>query len=526
MQRSHFNENPSIENHMMKRYFLTALILMVMQMTGMVSARPVPPMSVKAPSQLLDDFPRSFVTDASGRFGEDALQYRAVYGETIIRGETGEPQVSIFSTSYVRTDSTVLTRPIIFIFNGGPGYSSASLHMLFLGPKRMMVPQDPRNPLPAEPDIVANSDSVIDVADLVFFDPPETGFSRILLGVDRGPYFTTQGDTKVTVDFIDTWLRDNGRTESPIYVMGESYGSIRAVTVVDALSRKKTKPTGVILIGNSISLIETTQRAGNTVSDAVSLPLFAMTAAYHGKADAQGRSLGAIAEEAYSFAMKEYLPAVMQIGILADSEKRIMAGKLEAMTGISASYFLAHELRISQQDFRYEFLREKGLLLGRYDARYTGPAPEAGPKFAGNALGDVTTLDAFDAILEGVEPVVRRYYASDLNVSLPMNQYAMMTPVALTDWLWGGGDTPFADYDWPGMLRGTFSALPRFRGLILGGYYDTTSTVGMSRFGIESNEFPRDRLRMRNYVGGHLFYTDDKSRAAAAAEIREFLKGP
>jgi carboxypeptidase C (cathepsin A) len=176
--------------------------------------------------------PRSFVTKHTGGFNGQRINYLATVGETILQNETGTATASFVSISYVRADENdKARRPVIFAFNGGPGSSSVSLHMGALGPKRLVFPADLNAEIAPPYQLVDNHYALLDVADLVLIDPVETGYSRLLPGAKRESFFSAIGDAKAVAQFIQAWLKANGRESSPKYVVGESYGTIRAVLV-------------------------------------------------------------------------------------------------------------------------------------------------------------------------------------------------------------------------------------------------------------------------------------------------------
>lgn len=165
-------------------------------------------------------------------------------------------------------------RPVLFIFNGGPGAASAYLQMGAFGPMRTHVPQDPTAPLPAQATVAENPETLLDIADLVFLDPPGTGFSSIAENADRSFYQSVKGDADAVAQAAQAWLVAHGRTAAPLYILGESYGTIRAAAMVDALRMRAPglEQRGVLLLGQALNMIETSQPPDNVVTYPVSLP--------------------------------------------------------------------------------------------------------------------------------------------------------------------------------------------------------------------------------------------------------------
>ena len=454
-------------------------------------------------------------TRHSGTFNGQKLNYVATVGETIVTDKDGVPTISFVTTAYVREGmKNQAARPVIFLFNGGPSSSSSWLHMGAFGPKRITVPQDVGAPVPTPYTLQENPYTVLDVADLVFVDPAETGFSRVLPGGKRAEFYTADGDAKSVARFVEAWIKANGREASPKFVLGESYGTIRAALMAGELA--KTMPLdGVVLMGQATNMIETSQRASNVMAYAANLPALAAIAAYHGRADLGGKSMAAFIDEAYAYGMGEYLSALAKGADLPQSDREAIAGRLQQMTGISADYYLAHRLVITKVDFVTELLKDKGLMLGTYDARYTGPAPKAGER----------PLDPFAKVGDMVAPLLAEHLNKNLKVSLPTSDYRAFAPDT-RGWFYnptGGAGGPFNDYDYPAMIGQAFAANPKFRLMVGTGIYDLTTTVGPARYLAAQGYFPKDRVSQKTYEGGHMAYTNEAALKAFTNDVRAFV---
>ena len=426
----------------------------------------------------------------------------------------GVPTISFVTTSYVRQGvKDIAKRPVVFLFNGGPSSASLWLHMGAFGPKRIVVPQDVAAPVPQPYSATDNPYTVLDAADLVFIDPPETGFSRVLPGGKREEVYTANGDAKAVSRFVEVWIKANGREASPKFVLGESYGTIRAALMAGELA--KTMPLdGVVLMGQAVNMIETSQRAVNPIAYGTNLPALAAIAAYHGRADTKGKAIAEVIDEAYAFGMADYVQALTAGDTLPPAERRRVAERLAAMTGIGADYYMANRLMITKVDFRQELLKDKGLLLGMYDGRYTGPAAQPGQRAA----------DPFDKVSAMVAPLMREHLKS-LGVTLPLEDYRPLAP-GTQGWLYnptGGAGGPFNDYDYPRVLGAAFKANPNFRLLIGTGIYDLTTTVGPARYMAAQAGFPADRVTLTQYEGGHMAYTNEPALKAFTSDVRAFV---
>lgn len=457
-----------------------------------------------------------FVTRHTGTFNGRKVAYTATVGETVLQGADGQPTARFVCTAYVADRADPARRPVLFAFNGGPSSSSATLHMLALGPKRIVLPQDVKAPLPDSPTVTDNIFTVLDVADLVFIDPAETGFSRVLSGGRREVFYSVNGDARSVSDFVIAWTKANGREASPKYVLGESYGTMRAALMAGQLAQAMPLD-GVFLFGQAVNMIETSQRAKNVLAYATNLPALAAIAAYHGRAPAlAGKSVEAVVDETYAWGMGEYLQALLRGYDLPQAERRRIAETLAGLTGIGADYYLAHDLQITKIAFARELMKAEGLLLGTYDARYVGPAPQPGARGS----------DPFAPVIAGIRTAMLAHYKG-LGVTWPDADYRSAAPdTGRWDWngtLGPGG--PFLDYDYQAHIGPAFAANPRFRLMIGTGIYDLTTTVGPARYMVTKSDWPRERVIQRQYVGGHMAYTHEPSLRAFTDDIRAWVSG-
>jgi len=459
---------------------------------------------------------RPFVTRHSGVFNGQKIDYVATVGETVLTGADGQPTIRFVSTAYVKAGADPAKRPVLFAFNGGPSSSSATLHMVALGPKRIAVEQDPKAPGPPL-SMADNPSTVLDVADIVFIDPAETGFTRILPGGKREYFYSIEGDSQSVSDFVVAWIRANRREASPKYVLGESYGTQRAAFMAGQLAGVMPLE-GVFLFGQAVNMIETSQRAKNVLAYATNLPALCAIAAYHGKAPAwKGKSMKAVVDQSYAWGMGEYLQALLQGYDLPATRRKAIAVKLQAMTGIGADYYLANDLVITKIAFALELLKPEGQMMGIYDARYVGPAPTPNTRAA----------DPFAKARAGIEPMVQEHLSKNLGVTWPMADYRPLAPGA-NAWTWGGTlgpGGPFLDYDYPSRIGPAFKANPKFRLMIGTGVYDLTTTVGPARYMVTKSDWPRDRVFQREYEGGHMAYTHEPSLKAFTDDIRAWVTG-
>lgn len=456
----------------------------------------------------------NFVTQHQGRFNGQQVRYAAQVTEIVTPAADNQPSARFVTTAYVAQPQDT-ARPVVFFFNGGPIVASSYLHIGGFGPKRYDPPRDVNADVPEPYALVENADSLLDVADLVFIDPPETGFSRIVNEVDRLAAFSDRADSHMTAAFVEAWLATNGRQSSPVYLAGESYGTLRAAMTAGLLSQ--TRPLdGVILLGQALNMIETSQRRANIVSYAVNLPALTAIAAFHqripGHDDIQARI-----EDAWTFGMTDYLAALQQGNALPEAERQAIARRLEALTGVSAAYYLEHRLLISKMDFCNELLRDEGRIIGIYDARYSGPAPTAGQR----------RTDPYDKVNALVPMLLARHMTNNLGVTLPMSDYrGYAPPPGPGGWAYqptSGAGGPFDDFDYDQGIAQAMAANPRFRLMVGTGIFDTTTTLGAARYLVAQARYDRQRVVLKEYEGGHMTYSNPDARTAMARDLRAFV---
>jgi len=457
---------------------------------------------------------RAVVTHHSGIFNGKRIDYDAIVEPTVVEDAQAKPAARLITIAYVATGAdAATTRPVLFIFNGGPIAASFVLHMGALGPKRVAIPDD----LTADPAKFATVDNpytVLDVADLVFYDPAGTGYSRVLPGVDPASYFSVTADGQELAQFVLEWCRAHGRLESPKYLFGESYGTMRAAATANQL-QKLSSPlplAGVVLMGQALNIVEFAQRPANVTSYVVSLPTLAAIAWYHGKVRTEAKSFDAFIAEVERFARTEYLTALFQGSALDQPTAQRIAARLERYTGIPARWYLEHSLRISKERYRRELFKDRNEILGMTDARYIGPVVEKGG------------YDPAEVAYRAYEIAFLPYMHSELGVA-EVGEYLTRSPIRGFDgWQWdGNGTSPFADWPYMSLLTEVFTANPTFRVMIGNGWQDTQTTVGAARLALAQSGWPRERASLHFYQGGHMAYTIEASLRALTDDVRRFV---
>jgi carboxypeptidase C (cathepsin A) len=466
--------------------------------------------------------PLTFTRELSGVFNGTTLQYRAVAEDTYLRDAQGTPVASFFTHSYLATEvADPASRPVTFLFNGGPGSSAQWLHMGAFGPKRVVVPSEPQHAGAPPYPIVANELSLLEVSDLVFIDPIGTGYSRTLGGKDPKQYFGLLEDARSFADFIQTWITRHNRWNSPKYLLGESYGTARACLLADLLSERYIALNGIVMIAAVLDYQNSRPRPGDggILSYASFLPTYTAAAWYHGKIDRANRTLDSLLSEARSFARTSYAQALIaNEPRLEPQERSQLVARMAALTGLEESYIARSRLRVPVDRFFKELLRKEGLVIGRLDARYTGierdsvgELAESDPTF--DAIGSAFT-SAMHVQLEELGVRMERPY-------LPMS-------ALLPDWNWslqekvpnGGGYINVVPH-----LGRAMRHNPQLRVLAACGYYDLATPFFGSENALSQDGLAHERIAFTYYEVGHMLFVHEPSRVQLLHDVRHFIRG-
>lgn len=445
---------------------------------------------------------------------------RIPFRARIERVSLGRHAGRVAATAYL-TDYRVVgpgTRPVLFIFNGGPGAASAMLQFGMFGPRLVRLPADPNAHFGPPYSLFDNPDSLLDVADLVFIDPVGTGFGRLRDPRSQAQLWSTSGDADYVADIIRAWLRKNRREASPLYLVGESYGAERAASVAARLRclapapRCEKQPVaGLVLISQSLAMANTTQRPGNIQGIAVGLPTVAALAWYHRLVQANGATVDRWVADAQTFASTEYVQAMFQGDRLAPADRIHIADRLSHFTGLPSDYFLDHDLEITKDAYRA--LPLKGKVMAVADGRFLADRVVGGAQ--PDAFEDLTT-PAF-------QWAVRRSYGPAFRPAAP-SRYILASGEIGSNWRYGEHLSYFTAYDYPGQLDGLLADSPELKILVTGGQYDTMASYGGDIFLTSHLHHARPgQVAIVRYEGGHMFYTDAGSRSRFARRLRTFL---
>jgi carboxypeptidase C (cathepsin A) len=467
----------------------------------------------------------------------NGLEYAATAKWLVLRKKE-KPSADIFSVAYVAT-AAESGRPVTFVFNGGPGASSAYLHMGAVGPTRVAFPPDGSLPT-MPPRLVHNDESWLAFTDVVFVDPVGTGFSRIIerknAGKDEGEkkdkdefdpneYFGYERDLESLSEFIGRWLSANGRWGSPIFIAGESYGGYRVGRLVRTLQEKTgVGLNGAILISPALEFATLKSSDYDVLPWVDVIPTMAGAAAHHGRSRAfqAGTPVEDVQHEAEQFATGDYAAFLTRGASMPAAEREQVLERLADLIGLPLELVTRSDGRIPIGFFARELLRDERKVLGRYDATITATDP----------FPDREPLSGPDPTLAGIAPAytmaVNRLLRSELGV-VTDREYTLLSDEVNEEW---------KDDDKRHFFVPPSGATDDFRyGMSLNPHLKAFITHG--RFDLVTPYYASDRLRnlmrldpatagrltVRHYGGGHMFYAWEESRRAFTAAIAEFVAG-
>ncbi len=462
------------------------------------------------------------VTQHTLAIGGRSISYNATAGTLLVRNDKDEPTASIGYVAYVQRDAPDAgRRPITFAYNGGPGSSSVWLHMGALGPRRIVIVDASPNP-PAPYHVVDNAYSLLDKTDLVMIDPVGTGLSRAVGEAKDKDFWGVDPDIESISRFITQYVNDNNRWNSPKYLLGESYGTTRSAGIVDYLqTRNNMSFNGVVLISVALDLEAVFSFPGNDKPYPLFLPTFAATAWYHHLLPQQPAKLEPFLDEVRRFALGEYASALLQGDALPDAQRDAVAEKIHQYTGLSADFVKKAKLRVREEQFTQELLREKHVTVGRLDSRFTGPSFDL--------LGEEAAYDPQSAALGApFTAAFLDYLHADLKFGHGR------TYNILNEQIGGQWDfkhrVPGSPFPLPfpntGLdLAHAMAYNPGLQILVLNGYYDLATPflateVMMSHLLLEKEQ--QSHVQMKYFEAGHMMYIHEPSLKQMKSAIGAF----
>lgn len=449
------------------------------------------------------------VTESTVTVKGQRIPYSATTGTMPVYNSDNQKVASLFFVYYQRTDvRDKTTRPIVFSFNGGPGSASVWMHIGYTGPRFLKIDSEGN---PIQPyGVEENPHSILDVADIVYIDPVNTGFSRILSeDAKREDFFGVNADIRYLADWINTFVSRYDLWRSPKFLKGESYGTTRVAGLARQLQNSHWMFfNGVILVSPTGLGID---RSG-PVARANYLPYYAATAWYHKvlSPDLQQRTLEDLLPEVEDYTINTLLPAMAMGGFLDPAKRDEIATQMSRYSGLDKEVLLQHNLAVPTSFFWKELLRDQSLTVGRLDSRYRGiDRQDAGERYDHDP--------ALTAWNHAFSPAINYYLREVLGFKTDL-QYNLFGPVHPWD---RSGDTTGED------LRSAMAQNPYMHTMIQSGYFDGGTDYFNAKYTMwhmDPSGKIKDRLRFEGYHSGHMMYLRQEDLATSNEHIREFIR--
>lgn len=451
-------------------------------------------------------------TNHNTKIKGQTINYQAQTGTQPVWDSDGKPIASLFYTFYKRTDvKNGSQRPLIFSFNGGPGSASVWMHLAYTGPKILKIDNEG---YPVQPyGYKSNPYSILDVADIVFINPVNTAYSRILeidgKKADRKQFFGINEDIQYLAEWLNTFVSRKQRWESPKYLIGESYGGTRVMGLSAALQERQWMYlNGVIMVSPADYKVI---RVGGPVSSALNLPYYAAAAWFHKKLspDLQQKDLTDVLPEVEKFAVNELIPALTKGGFISETDREKIASKMAHYSGLSKKSILQNNLDVPTGFFWKDLLRDEGKTIGRLDSRYLG----IDRKEVGTRPDYSAELTSW---LHSFTPAINHYIQKELNfkTDLKYNMFGSVRP-------WNNdNDNTRED------LRRAMAENPYLKVLFQSGYYDGATTYFNAKYTmwqVDPSGKMKDRFYFEGYRSGHMMYLRNEDLIKANDDLRTFI---
>lgn len=443
------------------------------------------------------------------------FSYTAETGMQPVWNKDGDPMATLFYTYYTRDNiKNRANRPLIISFNGGPGSASVWMHIAYTGPRILNIDEEGN---PIQPyGFKENPNSIIDVADIVFVNPVNTGYSRMISDSegkmpDKKLFFGINADIKYLAEWVNTFVSRHNRWESPKYIIGESYGGTRVMGLSNELqSSQWMYLNGVILVSPADYKLYSTNQP---IYSAINLPYFTAAAWYHKvlPPELQNKDLLDILPESENYAINTLMPALAKGSNISDGERNRVAEKMSFYSGLSKKSILNHNLEVPTSFFWKELMRDKtGYTIGRLDSRYLG----IDRKNAGTSPDYSPELTSW---LHSFTPAINHYIKSELNFNtdIKYNMFGDVHP-----WDRRNNETREG-------LRKAMATNPYLKVLNQSGYYDGATTYFAAKYTlsqIDPSGKMKDRMTFKGYRSGHMMYLRNEDLIKANDDLRVFIK--
>jgi carboxypeptidase C (cathepsin A) len=448
-----------------------------------------------------------------------ALKYTATAGRLPIKRDDGKIEAEMFFVAYTLDGQEASKRPVTFAFNGGPGSASIWLHMGALGPKRVVL--QPNGFMPAAPYRMAdNPNTLLDKSDIVMVDAIGTGFSRAANAELNKKYLGVKGDIEAFGEFIRLYITRYERWTSPLFLLGESYGTTRAAGISGYLADRGISFNGITLLSIALSFQTLEWTKTNDEPYILLLPSYTMIAAYHKKlAPDLIEDAAKTRQQVERWAANEYAWALEKGDSISAEDRQKVIDQLVRYTGLSRQVIEVHDMRIDVPTFTQNLLLDQKLRVGRLDGRFTGPNPE-GPD---SRFYDPTGA----ALLPPYTSVFYNYVRTDLGYKsdMPYKVFAFQEGGAFSKWEWGSAIEGFPDT--ARALRAAMVKNPYLKVLVMEGFYDLATPFYAADYTMNHLDLSptyRNNISFSTYDSGHMVYIDGTAHAKMKSDLVSFME--
>jgi len=449
--------------------------------------------------------------------GNRQLNYTVSTGFMPIKNAvSGDTEARIFYMAYTLDDPPA-GRPLMFSFNGGPGSASVWLHMGALGPKRVKMLDDGLMP-PAPYEAEENAQSWLDQTDLVFIDPVGTGYSRATKPELASKFFGLTGDIESIGEFIRMYLGRNERWSSPLFLVGESYGTTRAAGLSNHLFERGIALNGIVLVSTVMNFQSLSFADNNDLPLILIFPSYTATAWYHKQlpAELQRKPLREVLNESEQFAMNEFGPAMLRIDKLSAPEKNALLDKFSRLSGLGRDFVDENNFRVTLGEFNKELLRKQRRSTGRLDSRFLG--------FDKDSAGTSTDFDpSMTAIRTPYTAVFNDYVRRELGFKSDLEYYILGGGIT-SPWNWGVNNQ-YADTSQA--LSSAMRKNPYMKVMVASGYYDMATPYFAAEYTVSAMNLDpqlRRNFTFTYYEAGHMMYIEKESLRKLKVDVTGFIQ--